>query len=95
MTLRDVVDAVNRGEGDDIFLTLRQVAELGQTPYKTIQRWRAEGSMPVVLTGPHQRPRVTGAVFAQMFCPHRKPAEPRPVKYAPSRYRHCTPPASL
>jgi hypothetical protein len=88
MTLRDLEDRAARGE-DDLLLTLRQVANMTGTRYETVRNWRKDGSIPVVLWGPHRKPRVQASVVLEMFCPHQ--AAPRPVRVVPSHLRPCGP----
>jgi hypothetical protein len=95
MTLEDLIAAAKRGEAESLH-TLREVAEMTHTPYPTIRGWRVDGSLPVVLFGPHDRLRVTRTTILRMFCRHREvPAQASPpVRYAGNGYLPCARPSA-
>jgi hypothetical protein len=49
-------------------LTLRQVAEMSETPLSTVKRWvYDDGVLEIVRVGPHGHPRVRWSVFVAVF----------------------------
>ena len=67
MTLYDLEQTVHRG--DEPLLTLKQVAEITDTPYNTVRTWVYQKKwLPTVPVGPGLVPRVRGSVIVKLFC---------------------------